>query len=197
VSIVSDADEDLVRRAVDGDRSAFTQLMERHERRVYNLCLRMVGDIDDASDATQDTFLTAYRRLSSFRGEAAFTTWLHRVAVNASYDLLRKRGRAPVLTFWNDRVVEEERVAPAPDHADETTDAIEVQRALLAIPEEFRAALVLHDAQDVPVQQVADILGVPVGTVKSRLHRGRVALARALGVGEPEQGDRSSKGRIR
>lgn len=197
VRIVSDSDEDLVRRAVDGDRSAFTQLMERHERRVYNLCLRMVGDVDDASDATQDTFLTAYRRLSSFRGEAAFTTWLHRVAVNASYDLLRKRGRGPVLTFWNDRSVEEERVAPAPDHADETTDAIEVQRALLAVPEEFRAALVLHDAQDVPVQQVADILGVPVGTVKSRLHRGRVALARALGVGEPEQGERPSKGRIR
>ncbi len=169
--------------------------MERHERRIYNLCLRMVGDVDDASDATQDAFLTAYRRLSSFRGEAAFTTWLHRVAVNASYDLLRKRGRAPVLS--NDRPVEEERVAPAPDHADETTDAIEVQRALLAIPEEFRAPLVLHDAQDVPVQQVADILGVPVGTVKSRLHRGRVALARALGVGEPEQDERPSKDRIR
>jgi RNA polymerase sigma-70 factor (ECF subfamily) len=192
---VSDADEDLVRRAVDGDRSAFAQLMERHERRIYNLCLRMVGDLDDASDATQDAFLTAYRRLSSFRGEAAFTTWLHRVAVNASYDLLRKRGRAPVLS--NDPPAEEERVAPAPDHADETTDAIEVQRALLAIPEEFRAPLILHDAQDVPVQQVADILGVPVGTVKSRLHRGRIALARALEVGEPEQDERPSKDRIR
>jgi RNA polymerase sigma-70 factor (ECF subfamily) len=72
-----------------------------------------------------------------------------------------------------------------------------VQRALLAIPEEFRAALVLHDAQDLPVQQVADILGVPVGTVKSRLHRGRVALARALGVGEPERRGNPSKGRIR
>jgi RNA polymerase sigma-70 factor, ECF subfamily len=194
---VTDSDEDLVRRAAGGDRSAFTLLMERHERRVYNLCLRMVGDLDDASDATQDAFLTAYRKLSSFRGEAAFTTWLHRVAINASYDLLRKRGRAPVLASSKDHAVEDERIEPAPDHADETTGAIEVQRALLAIPEEFRAALVLHDAQDVPVQEVADILGVPVGTVKSRLHRGRVALARALGVGEPERGERPSKGRIR
>ena len=194
---MTDSDEDLVRRAAGGDRSAFTRLMERHERRVYNLCLRMVGDLDDASDATQDAFLTAYRKLSSFRGEAAFTTWLHRVAINASYDLLRKRGRAPLLASSKDRPVEDERIEPAPDHADETTDAIEVQRALLAIPEEFRAALVLHDAQDVPVQEVADILGVPVGTVKSRLHRGRVALARALGVGEPERGERPSKGRIR
>lgn len=194
---MTDSDEDLVRRAVGGDRAAFTRLMERHERRVYNLCLRMVGDVDDASDATQDAFLTAYRKLSSFRGEAAFTTWLHRVAINASYDLLRKRGRTPVLASSTDHPVEDERIEPAPDHADETTGAIEVQRALLAIPEEFRAALVLHDAQDVPVQEVADILGVPVGTVKSRLHRGRVALARALGVGEPERGERPSKGRIR
>jgi RNA polymerase sigma-70 factor, ECF subfamily len=194
---VTDSDEDLVRRATAGDPSAFTLLMERHERRVYNLCLRMVGDVDDASDATQDAFLTAYRKLSSFRGEAAFTTWMHRVAVNASYDLLRKRGRAPILASSNDGPAEEERGAPAPDHADETTDAIQVQRALLAIPEEFRAALILHDAQDVPVREVADILGVPVGTVKSRLHRGRVALARALGIGEPEQGGHPSKGRIR
>jgi len=194
---VTDSDEDLVRRAVGGDPSAFARLMERHERRVYNLCLRLVGDVDDASDATQEAFLTAYRRLSSYRGEAAFTTWLHRVAVNASYDLLRKRGRAPVLASSRDGPAEEERGAPAPDHAEETTDAIDVQRALLAIPEEFRAALVLHDAQDVPVQQVADILGVPVGTVKSRLHRGRVALARALGLGEPERRGNPSKGRIR
>ena len=194
---MTDSDEDLVRRAAGGDRSAFTRLMERHERRVYNLCLRMVGDLDDASDATQDAFLTAYRKLSSFRGEAAFTTWLHRVAINASYDLLRKRGRAPVLAFSKDHPVEDEGIEPAPDHADETTGAIEMQRALLAIPEEFRAVLVLHDAQDVPVQEVADILGVPVGTVKSRLHRGRVALARALGIGEPERGERPSKGRIR
>jgi RNA polymerase sigma-70 factor (ECF subfamily) len=194
---VTDSDEDLVRRAAGGDHAAFTRLMERHERRVYNLCLRMVGDLDDASDATQDAFLTAYRKLSSFRGEAAFTTWLHRVAINASYDLLRKRGRAPVLASSKDHPVEDERIEPAPDHADETTGAIEVQRALLTIPEEFRAALVLHDVQDAPVQEVADILGVPVGTVKSRLHRGRVALARALGVGEPGRGERPSKGRIR
>ena len=170
--------------------------MERHERRVYNVCLRMVGDVDDASDATQDAFLIAYRRLSSFRGEAAFATWLHRVAVNASYDVLRKRRRAPLVASAEDRPAEE-RTPPAPDHADDTTDAIRMRRALLAIPEEFRAVLVLHDAQDVPVQEVADILGVPVGTVKSRLHRGRVALGRALGVGEPEESGRPSKGRIR
>jgi RNA polymerase sigma-70 factor (ECF subfamily) len=193
---VPDSDEELVRRATGGDPQAFSSLMERHERRVYNLCLRMTGDPDDASDATQDTFLTTYRRLSSFRGQAAFTTWLHRVAVNACYDLLRKRARAPLLANSEESEGAIERGKPAPDHADEAAGTIDVARALAAVQEEFRAALVLHDVQDVSVQEVAAILDVPVGTVKSRLHRGRIALARALEPREPGEPERPSKGRI-
>ncbi len=170
-------DEDLVRRYVSGDRSAFATLVERHERRVYNLALRMTGHEEDARDATQDAFLTALRKLSSFRGEAAFTTWMHRVTVNACYDILRKRQRAPVLDRLPDH---EPEPPPAPDHAEATVGAIDVQRALTEVPEDFRAAMILHDVQDLPYEEVAAILGVPVGTVKSRLHRGRVALARAL-----------------
>jgi len=174
-------DEDLVRRFLRGDRSAFATLVERHERRVYNLALRMTGREEDARDATQDAFLSALRKLSSFRGEAAFTTWMHRVTVNACYDLLRRRQRAPVLDRLPDHGPEP---PPAPDHADSTISAIDVQRALTRVPEDFRAALILHDVQDLPYEEVAAILGVPVGTVKSRLHRGRVALARAL-AGRP------------
>ena len=188
-------DDVLVRRAREGDASSFGELVERHERRTYNLCLRMVGNPEDALDAMQDTFLTAYRKLGSFRGEAAFTTWLHRVTVNACYDLLRKRQRGPALRTTPDEQPEIERGPPHPDHADTTAGTIDVQRALEQVPEEFRAALVLHDVQDVSVQEVAAILEVPVGTVKSRLHRGRVALARALGVGEPDVADPASKGR--
>ncbi len=191
-------DEDVVRRVVDGDTAAFGVLVERHERRVYNLALRMTGREEDARDATQDAFLTALRKLSSFRGEAAFTTWMHRVTVNACYDLLRKRSRAPLL----DRTEEHEpEPPPAPDHADASDLSIDVQRALLEVPEDYRAVMILHDVQDLPYEEVAEIVGIPVGTVKSRLHRGRIALARALEGGpareRPEPAGSSDQTRLR
>ncbi len=191
-------DEDLVRRAVDGDRAAFGIIVERHERRVYNLALRMTGREEDARDATQDAFLTALRKLASFRGEAAFTTWLHRVTVNACYDLLRKRSRTPLLSTSD----EYEPEAPAwPDHADATDLSIDVQRALLGVPQDYRVVMILHDVQDLPYEEVAAIVGIPVGTVKSRLHRGRVALARALRGGSererPEPAGPSDEARSR
>ena len=176
-----DRDEDLVRRYLSGDRAAFAALVERHERRVYNLALRMTGREEDARDAAQDAFLTVLRKLSSFRGEAAFTTWLHRVTVNACYDLLRKRQRAPLLDRGGDDMPAIEP-PPVPDHADLSDLSIDVQRALMQVPEDFRAVMILHDVHDLPQEEVAAIVGVPVGTVKSRLHRGRVALARAMGT---------------
>jgi RNA polymerase sigma-70 factor (ECF subfamily) len=179
-------DEDLVRRYLSGDRGAFAALVERHERRVYNLALRMTGREEDARDATQDAFLTALRKLSSFRGEAAFTTWMHRVTVNACYDLLRKRQRQPVLGL-DDQEHARPEPPPAADPADATSLSIDVQRALLEVPEDFRVVMLLHDVQDLPQDEVAAILGIPVGTVKSRLHRGRVALAKALHL-ERERG---------
>ena len=179
------SDEDLVRRAVAGDVSAFGVLVERHERRVYNLALRMTGREEDARDATQDAFLTALRRLSTFRGDAAFTTWLHRVAVNACYDLLRRRGRGPVLERDADLGVEPPPVA---DHADDVDLSVDVRRALLEVPEDYRVVMLLHDVHDLAYDEVAQIVGVPVGTVKSRLHRGRVALARIMGL--PGLGER-------
>ncbi len=179
-------DEALVRRCREGDPSAFGVLVERHERRVYNLALRMTGREEDARDAAQEAFLTALRKLSSFRGEAAFSTWLHRVTVNTCYDLLRTRKRAPMLDRLPEHEVEPQ---PIPDHAPLTDLSVDVRRALLEVPEEYRAAMVLHDVQDLPYEEVAAILGVPVGTVKSRLHRGRVILARALGIVPRERPD--------
>ena len=176
-------DEDLVRRYLEGDGDAFASLVKRHERRVFNLSLRMTGSEEDARDATQDAFLSALRKLSSFRGEAAFTTWLHRVAVNACYDVLRKKQREPML----DRGGEEgERSGPeptpVPDIADASDLSIDVQRALLAVPEDFRVVMILHDVRDLPQEEISAILEIAVGTVKSRLHRGRVALAKAMGI---------------
>jgi len=170
-------DRELVQRAADGDRFAFSELVRRHERRVYNLAYRVLGREEDARDATQDAFLSALRKLSSYRGDAAFTTWMHRVTVNACYDILRKRKREPQA-----ELPEEPDEGPRhADHAETTAISVDVRRALLEVPFEFRAPLVMHDVQDLPYDQIAEILGVPVGTVKSRIHRGRVALAAALG----------------
>jgi RNA polymerase sigma-70 factor, ECF subfamily len=184
-------DDVLVRRFLDGDTSAFTTLVQRHQTRVFNLCLRILGNPDDARDASQETFVTALRKLDQFRGDAAFTTWIHRVAVNACYDELRRQRRRPMLHV----VPPEEGVRdrafdpgpPAPDHADDVAGTLDAAAALAQVPEDFRVALVLADVQDLAYEEIARILDVPVGTVKSRVHRGRVALARAMGVaGEPK-----------
>jgi RNA polymerase sigma-70 factor (ECF subfamily) len=171
-------DAELVRRYLRGDRHVFTALMERHERRVYNLAYRMLGRPEDAADAAQETWLICLRKLSGFRGASAFTTWLHRVAVNVCLDALRSRAR-------EQPAGEEVEPPPAPDPTEGSAAAIDVQRALLRVPEEFRAVLILHDVQDVPYEEIAEALGTPLGTVKSRLHRGRVALARALRGEQP------------
>lgn len=178
---VEPGDAELVRRFQDGADDAFMALMTRHERRVYNLAYRMLGNPDDARDATQDAFLSCFRHLSTFRGDAAFATWLHRIAVNACYDSLRRRKATISL---DDHPLEPPSVA---DHADQTATAIDVQRALLDVPPDFRAVLVMHEIQDLPVEEIAAALEVPVGTVKSRLHRGRVALGRALAERSPRE----------
>ncbi|MEP6758036.1 MAG: sigma-70 family RNA polymerase sigma factor [Actinomycetota bacterium] len=193
------ADEDLVHRFLAGDAGAFTELVTRHERRVYGLCLRILGDREDAADAAQDAFLVVVRKLEQFRGESAFTTWLHRVTVNVCYDHLRKAQRRPVLRRIGDEQPEPESGPPVPDHADDVAGAHDVAAALALVPEDFRVALVLADVQDLPYDQIARVLDVPVGTVKSRVHRGRIALARAMGLdsdartGEPVDPPRTSQ----
>ena len=179
-------DEDLVRRAAGGDQEAFADLVRRHQDRVYHLCLRITGNPEDAHDAAQDTFLSLLRKLDQFRGDALFTTWLHRIGVNACYDSLRRAKRRPMLhTVRDDDGPMPDRGVPVDDHADEVAGTVDVGRALAAIPEDYRVALVLADVQDLPYDQIAAILDVPLGTVKSRVHRGRLALATALNLGGP------------
>jgi RNA polymerase sigma-70 factor (ECF subfamily) len=175
------SDEELVRRHLAGDRAAFGVLVERHQRRVYNLAYRMLGRPEDAADAAQEVFVICLRKLGGFRGRSAFTTWMHRVAINVCHDALRRRSR--------EMVTDEGEVEPppGPDHAEASAAAVDVHRALQRVPEDFRAVLVLHDVQGVPYEAIAEVLGAPIGTVKSRLHRGRLALAREL-RGEHHEG---------
>jgi RNA polymerase sigma-70 factor (ECF subfamily) len=192
----AERDEDLVRRFRAGEPEAFTDLVRRHQHRVYAVCLRVLGDADAAADVAQDTFLTVLRKLEGFRGDAAFTTWLHRVAVNACYDELRRKRRRPMLHVVADDGLEHEPGPPAPDHADEVAGTRDLAAALASIPEEFRVTLVLADVQDMAYEQISKVLDVPVGTVKSRVHRGRLALAAAMGIDpgrEPRGGAATSE----
>jgi RNA polymerase sigma-70 factor (ECF subfamily) len=179
-------DLDLVRRFQAGDQSAFTLLVERHERRVYNLAYRMLGRAEEARDASQEAFISCFRHLGAFRGDAAFTTWIHRITVNACYDMLRKKVPEPV------EDIELPGPISSPDHADQAATAVDVQRALVKIHPDYRAVLILFDVQGIPYEEIAAALQIPLGTVKSRLHRGRAALGLAL-TGEPASRSRPSK----
>jgi RNA polymerase sigma-70 factor (ECF subfamily) len=182
-------DEELIDRFLTGDADAFSRLVERHRQRVFNLCLRLLGDADDAADASQDAFLSVLTKLEQFRGDAAFTTWLHRIAVNACYDVTRRRRRQPMLRLAGDPDLAPDETGPAsPDPADELAGTRDVVSALREIPDEFRVAVVLADLQDLAYEEIARILDAPIGTVKSRVHRGRVALARAMGLEGREPG---------
>ncbi len=172
----------LVERYVGGDMDAFDQLVRTHRDRVFAVCLRMLKDREAALDATQDTFVTLFRKADRYRAEAAFTTWLYRVTMNVCYDHLRRSQRR--------------RTEPLPestDPADPTTEGRfasadvrpDIEDALGEIPPEFRAAIVLVDLQGLSLEMAADGLGVPVGTVKSRLFRGRRLLAQRLGNLKP------------
>jgi RNA polymerase sigma-70 factor (ECF subfamily) len=173
-----DSDAVLIERYLRGDVSAFNDLMRAHQDRVFAICLRMLRDREAALDATQDTFITVFRKVDRFSGHSAFSTWLYRVAVNTCYDQARRRGRQAAEPLPEDGGPADDRTAASLDSAELRPD---LEAALAALPAEFRAAVVLCDAEGLALQTVAEILGVPVGTVKSRVFRGRRLLAEALG----------------
>lgn len=178
----SPSDEDLLRRAASGDQSAFTALVRRHEDRVFNIAIRITGDRADALDATQDTFVSVFRQAGTFRAEAAFTTWLYRVAVNACRDLLRKRRRLP-------EPVEELPEAQRPGIGTEEVVGLrmDLARALAQLPDEYREAVLMHDLGAIPYDEIAAATGVALGTVKSRISRGRRRLVELLEQPAPDR----------
>jgi RNA polymerase sigma-70 factor (ECF subfamily) len=176
VSETAVEDRDLLARHAAGDRDAFAELVRRHRDRLWRVAVRTLGNPDDAADALQDALLSAYRAAGGFRGDAAVTTWLHRIVVNACLDLARRRAARPTAPL--DEAAAEQR--PAPDALDGRETAAEVLAALRQLPIEQAAAIVLVDVEGYPVAEVAEILQVPIGTVKSRCARGRARLAVTL-----------------
>jgi RNA polymerase sigma-70 factor (ECF subfamily) len=171
-----DDDAVLLRRHVDGDSDAFGELVRRHRDRLWATALRTLGNPEDAADAVQDALINAFRRAHTFRGESAVTTWLHRIVVNACLDRVRHSAARPA-TAWADDF---DPPSSSPDPASSAALRIDVDAALATLPDEQRVALVLVDMEGFPVADAADLLGCPVGTVKSRCARGRARLLTLL-----------------
>ncbi|MEU5860127.1 MULTISPECIES: RNA polymerase sigma factor SigM [unclassified Nonomuraea] len=171
-------DAELLTAHINGDPHAFSEIVKRHRDRMWAVALRTLGDPDEAADAVQDAFVSAYRKAASFRGEAAVTTWLHRIVVNACLDRMRRKSVRPVA---DDELIEAaERDSPLPDQTVEREVSMEVSAALKLLPTDQRAALVLVDMMGYSVEDAAQVLEVPSGTVKSRCARGRAKLAPIL-----------------
>ncbi|MEN3272158.1 MAG: polymerase sigma-70 factor, subfamily [Actinomycetota bacterium] len=176
-------DAELVAAAQEGDRDALEHLLRRHHDRIRALARRLCGNDADAADATQEALLAVVRGLERFDGRAAFTTWLHRVATNACLDELRRRARRPQPS--PDEIVG--RAVSIGDPAEAVSARIDVDAALATLPIEFRAAVVLRDLCALDYAEIAEVLDIPPGTVRSRIARGRAAIAAHLG--NPEADD--------
>ncbi|MEM7409298.1 MAG: RNA polymerase sigma factor [Myxococcota bacterium] len=171
----SGSDAEVVRRAAAGDVEAFETLYRTHVPRIHGLCLRMARDRNEADELTQQTFVRAWERLGSFRGDAAFSTWLHRVAVNVVISEMRARGR------WRERHTDEvpTDLVSLPTGALEGTD-LDLERAIAGLSTQARLVFWLHDVLGYKHQEIADTTGLAVGTSKAHLHRARRLLREEL-----------------
>ncbi|MFL6204263.1 MAG: RNA polymerase sigma factor [Acidimicrobiales bacterium] len=186
-----------MRAAQAGDRDALDALLRRHHDRIHAVCRRLAGNEADALDATQEALIAIARGIRRFDGRAAFTTWAYRVATNACLDELRRRKRRPRPGLPDDVAAGEVGAASAVA-IDVVPDRLAIDAALAELPEEFRAPVVLRDLCDLDYAEIAEILAIPPGTVRSRIARGRAQLARRLGTersgNQPGPADRPTTG---
>src|SRR5499433_3085659 len=178
-------DEELVARSISGDADSFNELVLRWERPIYALAYRVIGREEDARDVCQETFLRAYRALGGFRGQAKFSSWLYRIALNLCRDWVRKERRAPVVQAPEDVDLLEMAAAAEPSESIEDLVARKdlarsVERAMALLPEEQRTAIVLKEYHGLTFQEIADLLDCPLSTVKTRLYQGLTVLRRRL-----------------
>lgn len=167
---------DLVERAARGDVRAFEDLYRTHVGRVFAVCLRMTGDVQLAEEMVQESFVRAWQKLATFRGASAFSTWLHRVAVNVVLAHLRGAGRR-----WASEAAPTDEAVP--DRAAPTAhpgQVIDLERAIGSLPNGAREVFVLHDVEGFKHHEISDLMGIAVGTSKAQLHRARRILRKAL-----------------
>ena len=193
-------EEELIRRAAQGDDGAFEQLVLAHQRQVYNLCLRICCNEADAMDLSQEAFIRAWHGLGQYQFGAEFSTWLYRLTRNVCIDFLRRKKRQQhvSLTFSDDEDEGKELSVPDPEPLPEervifNEKQAAIRAAMNALPVDFREILQLRVVQELPYEQIAQIMDLPVGTVKSRLARARLQLKKRLDAGNFFETDASNR----
>lgn len=184
------SESELIERAKQGDAEAFEALYHLHKRRVYSLCLRMTANTAAAEDLTQEAFLQLFRKIATFRGESAFSTWLHRMAVNVVLMQLRKKG-LPVVPLEDTIDTEEEAPKKELGALDPSLagsiDRLQLLRAVEDLPPGYRSIFVLHDVEGYEHNEIAEIVGCSVGNSKSQLHKARLKLRELLKTSRAEK----------
>lgn len=174
------SDHALAQRAASGDLAAFEELYDRHNRRVYSLCLRMTQNVAEAEDLAQEAFIQLFRKIGSFRGESAFTTWLHRLTVNQVLMHFRKRGVKLEQTTDDGETPVQIVTGTGNPNAMPVVDKIALDRAIGQLPPGYRTVFILHDVEGHEHEEIARMLGCSVGTSKSQLHKARMKLRMLL-----------------
>lgn len=198
------AETQLIARAQQGDEEAFAALFEAHKRRVYSLCLRMLGNPTEAEDLTQEAFLQLFRKIATFRGESAFSTWLHRLSVNVVLMHLRKKGLNQISL---DETENSQGEPIKRDYGDDdrrlvgSIDRIGLNRAIAELPPGYRTVFILHDVEGYEHNEIAEIMNCSIGNSKSQLHKARLKLREWFqqhqspqGRGSPAQVTREARG---
>lgn len=195
-------DAQLVRETLEGNQLSFQLLVERYQHRIFGLSRHYTRNAVELEDLVQDTFIKAFRRLDTFQHQASFSTWLYRIAVNTCLDFLKRRGRSPVQAVEDPELLGSHAGGAsagdlaAPDARLEREEIAQVTRAALAeLPEIFRTVLVLREFEEMAYQDIADLLGISIGTVESRLFRARARFKEAVlrlhpEFGQPDEGRR-------
>ena len=180
-------DREMIARCKKGDREAFNKLMETYQKQVFNISYGMLSDYEDASDAAQEVFVKVWRSIAGFKGESSFTTWLYRICANVCNDILRKRQRRGMTVSLDADDGDKNPAAELPSEEPTPEESLEaderqrlVRRAIDSLSDEFRAVIILSDLQQLSYEEVANVLKIPTGTVKSRLNRARNALRKKL-----------------
>jgi RNA polymerase sigma-70 factor, ECF subfamily len=185
---------DAIERAKQGDAQAFQALYDKHKRRVYSLCLRMTANTAEAEDLTQEAFLQLYRKIATFRGESAFSTWLHRLSVNVVLMHLRKKS-LPVVSL--EETTQGEDDTPKKDFGAEdlalagSIDRLQLQKAVDDLPPGYRTIFVLHDVEGYEHNEIATIVGCSIGNSKSQLHKARMKLRDLLKLNRAEKAEKT------
>ena len=187
---IVDPDKDLVSGAQNGNNQALETLLKNHYEKIWGICKRLMGNEQDALDATQESLIAIATRINKFEGLSKFSTWLYRVTTNICFDELRKKSRLPI----PDSESEQLEISIEPSFENQINDKLLINEVLNLLPNEFKTVLVLRDLCDLNYDEISEILNIPIGTVRSRISRGRSAINNYLTNGNQSDSSKRQKG---